>query len=92
MGLLSGASETSCALLCSGAQLCQYGRRMPPPFSKLTITVISYDALLLANLLSDVTAASNEGWTPLHTVSINGHVEVVKLLLENGPDVTCVSK
>ena len=32
--------------------------------------------------------ASNDGWTPLNAALESGHIEVVKLLLEKGADVT----
>jgi hypothetical protein len=32
---------------------------------------------------ADFTMANNNGWTPLHAASWTGHLEVVKLLLEN---------
>lgn len=32
------------------------------------------------------------GWTPLNAASANGHIEVVRLLLENRADITVVDK
>ena len=31
---------------------------------------------------------NNYGWTPLNSAAINGHVKVVRLLLEKGGDMT----
>ena len=37
---------------------------------------------------ADIAIADIEGWTPLNSASLSGHVDVVKLLLEKGADVT----
>ena len=34
---------------------------------------------------------TSTGWTPINTASSNGHIEVVKLLLEKGADITIAS-
>ena len=34
-----------------------------------------------------VTVVSNNGWTPLNFAANNGHVDVVRLLLEKGADI-----
>ncbi|KAH7016718.1 hypothetical protein EDB80DRAFT_747090 [Ilyonectria destructans] len=36
---------------------------------------------------ADLAVASNQGWTPFNIASNNGHLEIVKLLLERGADL-----
>jgi ankyrin repeat protein len=35
---------------------------------------------------------NQNGWTPLNTAANNGHIDVMKLLLENGADVTVANQ
>lgn len=42
---------------------------------------------MLLNTGADVKIKDNNGWTPLHAASSNGHLEVVKLLLDNRSDI-----
>lgn len=48
--------------------------------------------MLLLEKGADITIANNDGWTPVNIALENGYLEVVKLLLEEGPDITCKSE
>ena len=39
---------------------------------------------------ADLTYPNKAGWTPVNSASENGHIEVVKLLVENGAVLTMV--
>jgi ankyrin repeat protein len=41
---------------------------------------------------ADPNAQNKNGVTPLHTAAYNGHVDIVKLLLEHGADPTVRNK
>jgi ankyrin repeat protein len=41
----------------------------------------------LLSVGADVNAKDNEGWTPLHMASYNGHVQVFQALREHGADI-----
>ena len=41
---------------------------------------------------ADATAQNNDGRTPLHFASREGHVAIAKFLVENGADVSAQSK
>jgi len=48
--------------------------------------------LLELGIWQGVTVANREGWTPLNSAAHNGHVDVVKLLLERWADVTVATQ
>jgi ankyrin repeat protein len=41
----------------------------------------------LKSVGADIHAKDNDGWTPLHSASWNGHLEVVKYLKSVGADI-----
>ncbi len=40
---------------------------------------------LLVDSGADIEVKNNDGWTPLYVVSRNGHIDIVKLLVDLGP-------
>ena len=50
------------------------------------------EAWLLIEHSADMTAQSKDGMTPLHWVSLQGHVHVAQLLIEHSADATTQSK
>jgi len=41
---------------------------------------------------ADVNAAEKDGWTALHWAAMEGHTDVVRLLLQNGANVEAVTE
>jgi ankyrin repeat protein len=46
---------------------------------------------LLFEKKADVKIRNKEGWTPLNLASKGGYVEIIKLLLKKGADITVAS-
>ncbi|KAJ5699881.1 hypothetical protein N7536_002894 [Penicillium majusculum] len=51
-----------------------------PPSGYITLNVVK----LLPDKGTEIAAANNKSLMPLHSASLSGHLEVVKLLLKNG--------